>query len=441
VRIRVSADERYELFLDGNRVGRGSERGNLEHWFYEIYDLALAAGDHVLVARVWSFGPYAPLAQFSVRPEFLLAAEGKVAGLLDTGVAVWEAKKLPGYAIDPPVYVWGLTAPETVEGASFAWDFELGHGEGWRRAEVGTPAWSGLKDYGIAPDRLLQNGTLPPQFECTWNRGTVRLAASVDTLETTPIAVRAADHLPAESEAWQHLLRGQASLTLPPRTRRRVIVDLDDYVCAYPELVVSGGAGSLVRILWAESLREKLGKWEFDKGNRDAVEGKYFLGMGATFRPDGGRSRRFGTLWWSAGRYLEITVQTAADPLVLDSFVLSETRYPLEMESAFSSSDPELDADTPLLVRGEQMCAHETYVDCPYFEQMQYLGDARIEARTQYIMSRDDRLSRKALYMIAASRHASGLTEARYPVREPQFIPWFSLLVGRHGARLRPLAR
>lgn len=428
VRIRVSADERYELFLDGHRVGRGSERGNLEHWFYESYDLALAAGDHVLAARVWSLGADAPLAQFSVRPEFLLAAEGKVAGLLDTGLAPWEAKRLPGYAIEPPEYPWGLVAPETVDGVSFAWDFEFGHGEGWRRAEAGAPAWSGLMDYGIAPDRLLQNGTLPPQHERPWNRGTVRLTAAVDTLETAPIAVRAADHLPAESEAWQHLVCGRAPLTLPPRTRRRVIVDLDDYVCAYPEIEVSGGAGSLVRILWAESLRKKPGKWDFDKGNRDAVEGKYFLGMGATFRPDGGRSRRFGTLWWSAGRYLEITVQTAADPLVLDSFVLSETRYPLEMESAFSSSDPEFDANTPLLVRGEQMCAHETYVDCPYFEQMQYVGDARIEARTQYVMSRDDRLSRKALYMIAASRHASGLTEARYPVREPQFIPWFSLL-------------
>ena len=59
-RLRVSADERYELFLDGQRIGRGRERGNPEHWFYETYDVALPPGAHVLVARVFSLGPLAP---------------------------------------------------------------------------------------------------------------------------------------------------------------------------------------------------------------------------------------------------------------------------------------------------------------------------------------------------------------------------------------------
>ena len=53
VRVHVSADERYELFLDGARIGRGPERGHLERWFFETYDLDLSAGEHLLVARVW----------------------------------------------------------------------------------------------------------------------------------------------------------------------------------------------------------------------------------------------------------------------------------------------------------------------------------------------------------------------------------------------------
>src|SRR5690348_1470613 len=39
IRVHVTADERYELFLDGGRVGRGSERGDPDHWYYETYDL------------------------------------------------------------------------------------------------------------------------------------------------------------------------------------------------------------------------------------------------------------------------------------------------------------------------------------------------------------------------------------------------------------------
>ncbi|KPV49525.1 hypothetical protein SE17_32100, partial [Kouleothrix aurantiaca] len=34
-RIHVSADERYELLLDGARLGRGPERGTARAWRYE----------------------------------------------------------------------------------------------------------------------------------------------------------------------------------------------------------------------------------------------------------------------------------------------------------------------------------------------------------------------------------------------------------------------
>ncbi len=62
LRVHVTADERYDLFLDHERIGRGSERSDAEHWSYETYDLALDAGAHTLVARVWSLGPLAPYA-------------------------------------------------------------------------------------------------------------------------------------------------------------------------------------------------------------------------------------------------------------------------------------------------------------------------------------------------------------------------------------------
>jgi hypothetical protein len=428
VRLRVSADERYELFLDGRRVGRGSERGNLEHWFYDSYDLSLAAGAHVLVARVFSLGPLAPLAQFGVRPAFLLAVGGEDAKRLETGVAPWEARLLPGYSFEPPVYVWGLAAPVTVDGGVFAWGFERGEGDGWRPVVVHERAASALVAYGIAPSRYLQAGTLPAMIDEPWARARVRHVAAVPSLDTLPIPVRASDHLEREAAAWLDLLRGRAPLRVPANTLRRVVVDLEDYVCAYPELVTSGGAGSLVRLHFAEALREVPDKWKFAKGNRDAIEGRFFLGMGDSFRPDGGEKRRFDTLWFASGRYLEIVARTEAEPLTIEGLGLRETRYPLGLESAFTASDPELAALQPMLVRGMQMCAHETFFDCPYFEQMQYAADARIEALCQYVMTRDDRLSRKALYLIDASRHASGLTESRHPVREPQFIPWFSLV-------------
>jgi len=79
------------------------------------------------------------------------------------------------------------------------------------------------------------------------------------------------------------------------------------------------------------------------------------------------------------------------------------------------------------MVRSIQMDAHETYMDCPYYEQLQYVGDTRLEILATYVMSRDDRLPRKALQMFAASRRPDGLTQSRYPSRVLQIIPPFSL--------------
>ena len=103
LRVHVSADERYELFLDGQRVGRGPSRGDADHWVFETLDLPLTAGAHVLVARVWTLGEQAPYAQLSLRPGFLLAPQLDAhQGLVGTGFADWQAKRLNGYAfLDP----------------------------------------------------------------------------------------------------------------------------------------------------------------------------------------------------------------------------------------------------------------------------------------------------------------------------------------------------
>ena len=73
------------------------------------------------------------------------------------------------------------------------------------------------------------------------------------------------------------------------------------------------------------------------------------------------------------------------------------------------------------------MNAHETYMDCPYWEQLQYIGDTRIQALISYTAFGDDRLARQALDAYDNSRIADGLSQARYPSALNQVIPTFSL--------------
>lgn len=450
-RAHVAGDERYHLFLNGERIGRGSERGDANHWFFDSYDFDLPVGEHTLVARVWTIGDEAPYAQISARHGFLFAPEGEAeTQLLGTGIAEWDAKVLCGYKWISPLCAWGTGDNIVLNGEEFDWGYEQGLGDGWQKAVVSHQAITAAARVQAMPVQTLTPAILPPQIDVRLQVGLVRHVAGFPLLEdggieTFAIPVRQADHIESEMHDWQQLASGQGTLTVPAHTQRRVLLDLENYYCAYPEVTTSGGRGSTLRVHWQESLYHLLNRdiptdLEFDgvcaqtKGNRDEIEGKYFApawydtdGVGDTFLPDGGQGRNWSTLWWQCGRYVEIVVSTQDEPLTIEHFAIRETRYPLEMESSFEASDERLIDIIPIMTRALQMCSHETYMDCPFYEQLQYVGDTRLESLVTYVTSRDDRLPRKALQIFDWSRLSEGLTYSRYPSRHRQITPPFAL--------------
>ncbi|HLL90419.1 MAG TPA: alpha-L-rhamnosidase C-terminal domain-containing protein, partial [Tepidisphaeraceae bacterium] len=377
----------------------------------------------------------------SVSPAFLLLGEGAAAdALLSTGVAAWDVKPLGGYAFVPPraTGFTGVGARTNVNGNAFDWGFETGVGDGWRAAvEVGRPRVKALM--WEQESRFLRPAVLPAMTEARRTVGVARHVMplpAIDPVEGKPNGppVRAADNLPAEQRQWSAMLAGKGTVTVPPHTTRRAIVDLGDYYCAYEDLQVSGGRGAIVRTLWAEALYRRVpkasgasGETTLDKGNRDEVDGRFFLGMGSTFMLDGGPSRVYGPLWWDAGRYVAIDVRTADEPVTIESFTLRETGYPFEFTAAFDASDPRLAEVTPIALRTLQTCAHETYMDCPYYEQLMYVGDTRLEVLTTYATTADERLPRKAVELFDLSRDTEGFTSSRYPTWVAQRIPTFSM--------------
>lgn len=440
-RLHVTADERYQLWLDGTMLGRGPERGDADHWFFETYELTVPRGRHVLVARVWSLGQgdrsgrgagervAAPYAQVSVGHGLLVASDEALLPLVGTGVAAWEAMVLPGYSFWPPGWAWGTGARVSIEGSEFAWNFHRGDGQAWVPAVAGEAGTApGRMEAGLS--HLLRPARLPEMVSRYVRAGNVRHVSAVasEVEDDLPgVRVEAAADLPAERDVFQRRFSNRQPIHFAKFGRRRIIIDLEDYYCVYPVIVTTGGGGGSVSLRWAESLYETPDAGEKRKGDRNQVDGKYFLGVGEWFWLDGGTNREYETLWWEAGRYLELFVETLDEPLELN-LILKETRYPLEMAASFESSDPRLGETVPVLMRGLQMCAHETYVDCPYYEQLNYVGDARLEALITYAVSGDDRLARKAVALFDASRGAEGLVQSRYPSRVRQVIPPFALL-------------
>jgi hypothetical protein len=427
-RVHVSADERYILYLDGEYIGRGPERGSDKAWFYETYDLSLSSGSHTIVALVWQLGDIGPLAQVSLSGGFLLEAEGAHRALLSTISGRWEAKTVQGISFSMPERVGNgpyLVQPiQQTDGTAYPWDIELGDGEGWEPTVTRHEDF--LFPFGVYGVHNLKPAMLPEQMSTLRHAGRVRHVA--DTTWDNPqfVLVDPEANISSDVIACQALLDDATEWVIPPHTQRQVIIDAGDYVCAYPVLQVSGGHDGCVTIGWAEALH--LDASGEEKGQRDEIAGRTFIALCRdVLLLDGGMNRQFEPLWWRSGRYIELLIETTDQPLTINMFSLRETRYPLEMESQFQSSDTRLNDLTPVILRGLQMCAHETYMDCPYYEQLMYVGDTRLEALTTYAINSDDRLPRKAITLYNLSRLPDGLVQARYPSRNVQVIAPFSL--------------
>lgn len=81
------------------------------------------------------------------------------------------------------------------------------------------------------------------------------------------------------------------------------------------------------------------------------------------------------------------------------------TGYPLEVKHVPDIPDETMRRIWEISLRTLKRCMHETYVDCPFYEQLQYTMDSRAEILFTYEVSGDDRLARQC--MDAFRQHAA----------------------------------
>jgi alpha-L-rhamnosidase len=408
--IHASGDNRYELFVNGTRVLEGPARGDLDHWRYETADIAphLHAGKNVLGAVVWNFAELAPMAQMSNETGLIVQGDGAAESTVNTN-ASWRSLRDPAIEMIPVAaktdYAYTVIGPgESVDGERYPWGWESQDFDdsSWKPAEPLSPGGPrGIQD---SPSRwMLVPRSIPPMEE--------RLERLARIVRTQGV------------QAPSEFLQGRAPVTVPAQSRATILLDQSFLTTGYPELILSGGRGADVTLTYAESL------WKGrEKGNRNETEGKLIKGYQDQFRPDGGAHRQFRPLWWRTFRYLQIDVATRAEPLDLEDIRATYTAYPFQTRARFESDDETLANIWETGWRTARLCAHETYMDCPYYEQLQYAGDTRIQALVSLYMTGDDRLVKNAIELLDESRTPDGLTQSRYPSHLPQYIPPFSLL-------------
>jgi alpha-L-rhamnosidase len=420
--VHVSADNRYLLRVNGVEVARGPAWSDLLHWRFETVDLAphLHAGENVLAATVWNWGEFRPVAQHSLRTAFVLQGDtDRESATVDSGPN-WRVHWNRGYE---PIRVTGAdigntyyAAPpgESLDAARYPWGWESpGYADAeWPAAVAAVPAvWptGGAIPRGSHPFGTADHWQLVP-------RRIPLLESSIQRFA----AVRRSEGVRADAR----LLRGAGDLVVPARTRATLLLDQGYNTNGHLALEASGGAGAVLTATYAESLIDAEGR----KGNRGEVEGKRIRGVRDRTHFDGGERRRFQSLWFRTFRYVQLEIETADQPLRLHDVHSRFTGYPLEERGAFRGDQRWIDDVWTIGWRTLRLCAGETYFDTPYYEQLQYVGDTRIQALLSLYIAGDDRLMRNAIELFDQSRIGEGLTYSRYPSATPQFIPPYSLV-------------
>ncbi|WP_423128400.1 alpha-L-rhamnosidase N-terminal domain-containing protein [Gaoshiqia sp. Z1-71] len=404
--VHVSADNRYKLYVNGELVSLGPARGDIYFWNFETVDLApqLKAGENHVAALVWNESQLSPEAQVSVRTGFILQGNSEKEEILNTNDS-WLCLRDNGYSAAPSIF--SATTGEMVDlnQSVMNWNDPLLDDSNWPKAA--NLFQGNLKGDSDGFGWMLVASEIP-QMEMTYDRIPVlRKAEGIDVPTGFPAT--------------------KTSVTIPAHTRVTMLLDQTYLTNAYLTLNFDAGKDARIGIKYAETLIDEMTPYGARKSNRNEVEDKIFYGSRDSLISNGQTGQSYTTLYWRTFRYIQLSVQTEDEPLTITDIYGTFTGYPFKQESAFNADQAEIKQILDIGWKTARLCAMETYWDCPYYEQLQYIGDTRIQAMITYYNSSDDRLARHALTLMDHSRLTEGVTLSRYPSKGTQVISTFSL--------------
>lgn len=431
--VHITADSRYKLFCNGQPVSVGPCKGDQFTYYYETVDLSayLRPGRNVLAAQVLHYKGGEPYqASTSGNASVWRSRAG---GLLLDGELRQTHSSVPLHTdhywkawrdesvewVDQMPFTAFLGGMERVEAVRRPQDWKLADADeaGWEPAvsflSPSDPVYGQLRPWRLVPRDI------PPLLS---DKRAFRKVMAQHPPEPDFSLLLGEEALDANGRV----------LEIPAGHTWVVEVDAGELVTAYPNLTLTGGRGGEIRMLYAECYeQEPKADGTRCKSVRDNPHQAVLLGPSDCYLPAGSgtaqQPERLETFWFRTFRFIRFEIRAGAEPLCLHQVNFVETGYPLEVVGAFESSDPTLSPLWDISIRTLRRCMQETYVDCPFYEQLQYSMDTQLEALFTYQVSGDDRLARKAIYEFHSSRLPSGMLQSRYPSMPAQVIPGFSL--------------
>ena len=422
--IQVSADSRYKLYVNGQLAEIGPCKGDRQIWFADKVNLMpyLKKGKNVLAVRVLRYPTVQNKGCFGIyRTEFPgFFAEGKI--LDDEGKEYsldardgWKVRKDENFHIVSESELFApLQILENTRGA--LWQ------AGWMNPGYDTEGWEAPYRYSdmnqaVSPGNL-QKRPIPFLFRKESRFG--------DVVQTQDKII--------SKEEWQKFLNGEQSILIPPNAKVSVEISAGVERTAYLHLALEQGAKAQISILQLEGY--VLGGERVDlkvpvKGNREDYKAGFLAGFTDHYICAGFGTKEspevYEPFWFRTFRFIRFEMKTYEEPLVLRNFTYTETGYSLNVQTKADASDERFKKIWEISERTLRCCMHETYEDCPFYEQLQYAMDIRAQILYTYAISADDRLARKCMEDFRRSQRYDGLLNCAAPRYDASVIPGFSI--------------
>ncbi|OAL44048.1 Six-hairpin glycosidase [Pyrenochaeta sp. DS3sAY3a] len=430
--IHITADTRYKLYVNRKLVSFGPVKGDAALWFYDEVDI----------------GPYLK------------------AGRNHIGVHVLRFFHATSYATSFPRLSSGGLRVQPVEHnaplsamvqSSAAWETAI---DSYVKLRVDEPEDEFLHVYEYAslesqeplqwvPSEILEFQNSTGQ-SAPWKLAP-RMIPSLEMQYFRPCALHNLQS-PIAHSAWSNTLlgsqehvSGSSPLVLPAGSAHQVDIEFPHHMTAFVELHFKRPEmpGSTVTLMYAESyedpptlipyLRRKSHRQDRSKdlfGPRDIYQLKGAAGFQELeYHGTEETEELVIPFHFRTFRFVRLNINVKDSDLVLSKIVVQEATYPLNVQAEIeTSSDVDVQPLWQTSVRTLRNCMHDTYEDCPFYEQLQYAMDTRSSILFTYYASGDDRLARQAIIQLRNSFQAHvGLTASRAPSHSVQIIPHFSL--------------
>lgn len=413
-RLNISADSRYKLFINERFVQEGPCKANDGNWYYDECSFGdfIKVGENCIAIEVLrypeDFGKRNHSLLRTGLPFLYLSWEGSgssssflndVGGwhcMINRNIKFCGEKTIPA-----PLHI----VEETVGNKETA---------GWKRVDFTGRNWKEAIPYEF--DRMKLSDT-PRKLK----KSPIPHQRHTDRRFQKNVLVR----------QWETPTLYQEEHVIPAGAHMIVELDAGELMTGYPVMKLAGGKDSVIRILYSEcySYPDHNGGSGCKGDRSDALKGELvgnedryqIAGYGTEEVPE-----VYEPFWFRTFRYVRLELKATEEIRIL-SFDYVETGYPLEIRTRVETSDQTLQPVWDISLRTLKRCMHETYIDCPFYEQLQYAMDSRLEILYTYMISGDDRLARKCMEDFRCSVHGDGMINSCAPALRNHVIPGFSI--------------